>query len=257
MICKEFFEITGLECFPLDETGNVAYVASPFVFEDGEPFPIYVREVSTSHVSFFDDGEIILHFLGRGFRGSKNKLNTTFLSNIADSHGLTLTDSGVLQGSAHKKEAPELFAKYIAAIFAITQWEKEFLNNDQSTLELIAKVEFALKAWRPNAKITKKPVYKGSSNKDYEFTFEQNNEGILVISSSPQAINAATRKLLDVSSSRKNNTIKTRVIIDDALLDASTREQNRSVLSYVCDYVQSFDNLETIAYKNASMLPTH
>lgn len=53
MICKEFFEITGLECFPLDETGNVAYVASPFVFEDGEPFPIYVREVSTSHVSFF------------------------------------------------------------------------------------------------------------------------------------------------------------------------------------------------------------
>lgn len=247
MICREFTEFTGMTCFPLDDSGDVAYVASPFFFEDGDPLPIYIKKLSPSHVKFFDDGEIILHFIGRGFRGDKESLSTTFLKNIARTHGLELSEYGVLEGYANKNSAPELFARYVTALLSIVQWEKEYLANDKNALDLIAKVEHALVSWRPGSKVIKNPTFKGISNKDYEFTFSQANEGILVISSSPQSINAATRKLLDVSAVMEATDMKTRVIIDDGQLDAETKEQNHSILSRVSDYVQSFQNLEKIA----------
>lgn len=257
MICSKITDITGISCYPLDDKGDVAYLAVPFTFEDGSTLPVYIKKLSDSHIKFFDDGEIVLHFIGRGLRGEKRSLNTTFLKNIALSHNLNFTEAGVLEGSSDISTASQLFSNYLSALFAIMQWEKEYLNNDNEILDVIARAEFALSSWRPKETLVKNPVFKGQSGKEYDFTFLQANEGILVINSSSQSINAATRKLLDVSISMQKTDIKTRVIVADTNIDPKIKEQNNSLLSHVCDYIQSIDDLELIAQTSHRNLSQH
>lgn len=65
MNCAAITEITGCECYPLNEDDTVALIETPFKFEDGDDIPAYV-EFGQGFVRFFDDGEVYDHFDGRG-----------------------------------------------------------------------------------------------------------------------------------------------------------------------------------------------
>lgn len=51
-------EMTGCECYPLNEDETLAEIETPFKYEDGDDILAYV-EFGQGFVRFFDDGEVI------------------------------------------------------------------------------------------------------------------------------------------------------------------------------------------------------
>ncbi|OFS87852.1 hypothetical protein HMPREF3144_03125 [Oligella sp. HMSC05A10] len=136
MICKSFAEMTGFECHPLNEESTVVYVATPFTFEDGDTLPLYVEKIANSHIRFFDDGELALHFLGRGLSGAKKNITYSFLSAIASKNNLTF-EKNILEKTSSIAEASIGFASYLSALLDIIAWEKENINIDLNIIETI------------------------------------------------------------------------------------------------------------------------
>jgi hypothetical protein len=121
MNCAAISEMTGYECYPLNEDDTVALIETPFKFEDGDDIPVYV-EFGQGFVRFFDDGEVYDHFEGRGlFFGD---YDIGFLSEIAGSNGLHFTDKCIIEIAAAPQDAAAAFAKYMAAMLAFVSWEK-------------------------------------------------------------------------------------------------------------------------------------
>jgi hypothetical protein len=122
MNCAAITEMTGYECYPLNEDDTVAEIETPFKFEDGDDVVAYV-EFGHGFVRFFDDGDVYDHFAGRGlFFGDDYDIG--FLSEIATANGLSFTDKCIIEIAATPQEAAAAFAKYIAAMLAFVSWEK-------------------------------------------------------------------------------------------------------------------------------------
>lgn len=122
-------QLLGFDYLPLNDDGSVAYIDTPFTFEDGDPLPIYFEKISPSEVVFFDDGEIIWHFIGRGLRGPNPRLNTDFLEKIAANYNAVLTEDGVLELRGEAAKSSELFASYLCTLFDIVRWEKDYVSQ--------------------------------------------------------------------------------------------------------------------------------
>lgn len=247
MICSNLSSIIGFECHPLNDNGTVAYISTHFTFEDGDQLPIYLEKISDKYIRFFDDGETLLHLIGRGIIKDLEQAKKSVYRSLKD-FGIITNNDGTIEIVSEYDQAPLGFSKFLEGLLNVVYWEKENAHVSQESLDLIDKVEFALRTWRPTHNIIKNPKYKGVSGKEYEFTFAQSGEAILVISSNPNAISSAIKKLLDISSVTDESLLtKTRVIIEDSDLDDTAKEQNYALISRVSDYVQSYSNLEKIA----------
>jgi len=236
MICKQFSEITGLECHPLNDDGSVAFISSAFAFEDGDALPIYIEYIG-NQVRFFDDGEVVFHFLGTGARKPGTTLRTTFIEKSIENYGLTLNEDGVIEMYTDPEHTQATFSNFVAGLLNVANWERENAGTNQPSLEFVEKVATALQEWRMDKPVIRAPKFKGESGKEYDFTFTQDGEAILAILPKGPSINAAVRKLLDVSNAAENQNIKTRVIIDNTNWDENDIAQAMIVLTRVSTYV--------------------
>jgi hypothetical protein len=123
MINENVSQLLGFEYEPLDDDGSVGLIATPFLFEDGDGVPVYVEE-SDGKIRFFDDGEVILHFMGRGVPLDE-KGDTDFIRELIAYTGATLNKSGEIEAWANASDAPEAFARYLSAVLAMVRWEHE------------------------------------------------------------------------------------------------------------------------------------
>lgn len=213
MICSQISELLGFTCQPLSDDGSVALIDTPFSFEDGASVNVFVEKMG-SQIRFFDDGEILLHFLGRGVRldGARQ---TRFIKTIADSHGVSFTEQGELEIWTSSLTASSAFASFTSTLVGLIEWEKGQIGVASDLSLLISEVALCLQAWKPVAKLTNNPVYTGISGHVYKFDFDFDGQGVIAITPHHASVSSAIKKLVDILSAPDNQKMKIMVVIDD------------------------------------------
>lgn len=238
MICSNLFNLTGFACHPIDGQGSLAQIVTPFCFADGDPLPVYVEKFSNNVHRFFDDGLILLHFLGRGMKfESGHKLR--FLSNIATKHGANLSQDGILELISKSDEPADAFARYIACLISITTWEEEHQGVDADGSAFATMVAHALMQKYPGQDFKQKPSYLGSSGKRHELDFKIDGAGYIAVKPAPQSAAPALYKLVDITNRESNALERLAVVVDDRFdkeAAKSTQQVFRGIANTVIAY---------------------
>lgn len=212
MICNDISSILGFTCHPLNEDGSVALIDTPFTFEDGDDLPVFVEKVGQS-VRFFDDNEVVFHFLGRGLGDSSGGLRTKFIKNAITPYGLSLNDSNVIEIWASQNQSKEAFARYISGLLAIVGWEHDNQGVGIDSSYFVEEVALYLAAWKKGLKVNPSPAFTGMSKSEYKLDFEVGGEAVIAIRPHPYSVGNALRKMVDIAG--LNPDVKFRVVIDD------------------------------------------
>lgn len=223
MICDELSKTLGFDCSPLSADGSLALVCTPFQFDDGDALPVYV-ETAGDQIRFFDDGQVMMHFIGRGMRLENGK-HTRFIKSAAKDHGATFTETGELETWAAMSGAGDAFARYIGSMLALVAWERDQRDVATDQTHFVEEVAMALRAWKPFAQLIDDPVYEGVSGRTYALNFQLEGVGIVATSPHPNAASAVLHKLVDIHGLQANANASFLVIIDDRLeAEAADRE---------------------------------
>lgn len=232
MICSVLSETIGFACSPLTEDGSVALITTPFQFEDGEPVPVFVERIGPQ-LRFFDDGGVLLHFLGRGVR-LQDQRNLKFIKNLAEPEGVTLNTMGELEIFSPHENASRAFAKYIGTLLALMSWEREQNGVATDLSLLLDEVEQCLRVWKPDSTIVISPEYRGVSGYTYKLDFSVDGEAVIAISPHPNTVSATAKKLLDIRATTDNTGLQVLVVIDDRR-DAETASREGRILDSVAN----------------------
>ncbi len=243
MICDQLTSLLGFDCLPLSEDGSVAKIDAPFIFDDGDALPIYVQKISDK-VRFFDDGGVILHFLGRGMKFDDAR-KSKFIKNAAEPHGVVLTNAGELEIWASVEKAPQTFAKYMTTLLSLVAWERDQRGVNVDVTLLVDEVAMYLKAWKPMALITREPEYVGISGQTYKLDLNFDGQGVVATSAHPNSVSASIKKLLDIRSSPHNINVDLMVVIDDRQ-DRESAAKDSLVIQNVAKVMQ-LSSLEKLA----------
>lgn len=241
MICDQLGSLLGFECMPLNEAGNVAFISTPFVFDDGESVPVYA-ELANGQLRFFDDGATVLHFLGRGLR-LDDKRRLRFISKAAEQFGSVLNEAGEIEVWDNLENASQAFAKYVSTLLSITSWEQEQRGVEVDTALLVDEVVMALRAWRPDAELITDPQpMLGISGQVHRLDLRFNGQGVVATGPHPNSVSANLRKLVDIRSLIANQGETFLVVIDDRI-DPEGADREARVLQTVAT-VMPFTALE-------------
>lgn len=213
MICSSFSETIGFTCHPLNDDGSVAAISTPFHFADGDPLPIYV-EREGKLVRFFDDGGVLLHLRGRGVRLNDQR-NLKPIRAITEPAGVSLNKMGELEIWSSLVDAPKGFAKYLAALMAVTSWERDLEGTATDMSLLLDEVESCLRMWKPHATLTLGEEFSGISGARYKLDFSLDGQGVVAISPHPNTVSSTAKKLLDIRASTSNQGLEILIVIDD------------------------------------------
>jgi len=225
MICSQISSLIGISCHPLTDDGDVAMIDTSFAFEDGAGIPVYVEKVG-EHVRFFDDGGVILHLRGRGVNLDDNR-KTRFIKSLAEPVGVTLSDMGELEIWANAKDSPSAFAKYISAMLALVRWEHDQIGVGTDMTLFIGEVAFCLRALKPGAELIEEPEYRGISGHVYKLDFNFDGSAVIAISTHPNSVSSAAKKLLDIRGAEENSGLKVLVVIDDRPDEEGAKNEGR------------------------------
>lgn len=251
MICDQLNSLIGFECCPLNPAGNIALISTPFQFEDGEGVPAFA-EVVNGQIRFFDDGGVILHFLGRGMKFD-DKRKTRFISTATEENGTALNEDGEIEIWSPLDRASEAFAKFITTVLAISTWEKDQRGIAPDAALFLDEVVFALRTWQPHAVFVQnaEPLI-GISEQSYPIDLIFDGHPVVATGPHPNAISSTLRKLIDIKSRLANGNPDFLVIIDDRI-DAIAAEHESRVVQTVAT-VMPFTQLERNA---AQAIPAH
>ncbi|QYF94213.1 DUF1828 domain-containing protein [Massilia sp. PAMC28688] len=230
MICSKISELIGFECHPLSDDGSVAMIDTPFAFADGDGVPVYVEKLA-NQVRFFDDGNVILHFRGRGVTLDDHR-HTRFLRNLAEPNGVQLNAMGELEIWAKADEAPAAFARYMSTLLAVCAWEVDQTGASTDTSLFLDEVTMCLRAWKPHASIGEGADYVGVSGQVYKMDLQLDGRAVLAIGTHPATVSTAAKKLLDISAATENAELDVLVVIDDRQ-DAELAKREGLVLDSV------------------------
>jgi len=231
MICEQLNKLLGFECSALNDEGTIAYIATPFRFSDGDPVPVYV-EIIGEHVRFFDDGEVFLHFRGRGL-ALNNKRQAKFISAAASNHAdIVYSDDSVLQIVAVHNKAAEAFGKYIGALHDICAWERENEGVSEDGEQLVEEVVMAITAANPNAHIQRDQVFASISKKKRTLPIVADGVGIAIASPHHASVNAALHTMVDITQSSENRGKSFLFVLNDKT-DPESAKAEASVLQAV------------------------
>ena len=213
MICSNLSETIGFTCHPLNEDGSIAAISTPFRFSDGEPLPVYV-ERDGKRVRFFDDGGVLLHLRGRGVRLNDHR-NLKPIRAVTELAGVSLNRLGELEIWSAVADAPNGFARYLAALMAVTTWERDLEGTATDMSLLLDEVESCLRLWKPHASLGPGEEYPGVSGARYKLDFNLDGQGVVAISPHPNTVSSTAKKLLDIRASTSNQGLEILIVIDD------------------------------------------
>jgi hypothetical protein len=249
MICSSLSETIGFTCHPLNDDGSVAAISTPFRFPDGEPLPVYV-ERDGKRVRFFDDGGVLLHLRGRGVRLNDQR-NLKPIRAVTELAGVSLNRMGELEIWSQLADAPNGFARYIAALMAVTTWERELEGTATDMSLLLDEVESCLRVWKPHALLAPGDEYLGISGARYKLDFNLDGEGVIAISPHPNTVSSTAKKLLDIRASTSNQGLEILIVIDDRRAEETAKREG-SILESLGS-VMMMSRLQS----NASIQITH
>lgn len=230
MICDHLTTLLGFECHPLDTSGEVALVSTPFQFADGDAVPVFVQ-TTNGQVRFFDDGQTAMHFVGRGLR-LDDRRQARFLSAAAEAHGLVFGDDGEIEAWAPVSQAQHAFARYLGTMLELCRWEKDQEGVSSHLSMLVDEVAAALRAWKPKASLEPGATYTGISGKPHKLDFLFDGAGVAVANPHPNSASAVLRRLVDIRGAHANATLQLIVVIDDRA-DPEGAKREASILQSV------------------------
>jgi Domain of unknown function DUF1828 len=213
MICEQLSTLLGIKCHPLTDDGTVALVDTAFKFQDGDFVPVYVQQIA-NQVRFFDAGETVMHFIGRGVSINDAK-GAKFVKKIAEQNGSTFNENGEIESWANQDNASEAFAKYMGVMLGLVRWEHDQIGVATDTSLLIEEVSMYFRAAYPDKIQTPSPEYIGISGHRYKFDFIHGDDAVLAISTHHASVASALKKLIDLNQLAENNTLSPLVVIDD------------------------------------------
>lgn len=129
MIFDKLSNLIGYKCYVLDDEETLAFIETPYFFEDGRIAPIYVSPDGPSRIKFFDLGDVVTHFQARGFMLGKDKLDTTAIERIAKKYSIAFPYEQELEVSGTIEDSPKIFENFLKAIQEIMDWELEVLER--------------------------------------------------------------------------------------------------------------------------------
>lgn len=215
MICDHLAESLGFACSILNEAGTVAHVSTPFKFADGDPVPVYM-ELAGNQIRFFDDGEVFLHFKGRGLLLS-NRNQARFIAKAAERHGAAYGDDWVLQANASTANVRDAFSRYMGAMHAICAWELDNEGISQDTALLIEEAAMAFLAAKPGADIVREPSFTGISGKQRTLSLLVDGTAVAVTGTHHAAVSAALMSMVDVRQAAENQGRSFMFLLDDRI----------------------------------------
>lgn len=244
MICDHLVDSLGFACSVLNESGTVAHVATPFKFSDGDPVPVYL-EIAGGQVRFFDDGELFLHFKGRGLLLS-NRNQARFIAKAAERHGATYGDDWVLQAYANATQVHEAFSRYMSALHAICAWELDNEGVAQDTALLVEEAALAFLAAKPGADIVREPSFTGISGKQRILSLLVDGTAVAVTGTHHAAVSAALMSMVDIRQAAQNQSRNFMFLLDDRS-HPERASQDATVLQAAAP-VQLMSNLQRLSH---------
>lgn len=241
MICPNLLSMTGFACQPINEQGNLARISTPFCFADGDPVPVYVQSFEGNLHRFFDDGQTMLHFIGRGMQFTSGH-KARFLSNIAQKYGAALNDKGIIE--LFSTNSSDAFARYVSCLVSITQWEKEHEGVDADGSAFATEVATAMLEKLPGREYVLKPTYTGSSGKQHEVDFKLDGVGYLAVKPNQKSAAPALYKLVDITNRLSNAEEEFTVVIDDRF-DKAAANNTLQVFMSIATNVIGFSRIAT------------
>lgn len=225
MSCYGLLERLGFTCREITET--VISVGTPFSFADGEPIGFYLDEHSSEQVVISDNADTLAHLAGIGFDISDRK-KWKGVKQIATAFGLELQDTGQIVGSEIKSKEQLLVTRFIGAMLAIADMERDYFGLSDEQEQYIQEVEMYLRASKPEATLLTHPTVEGHSGRIHGFHFDFDNK--LVDAARPHGARtgAILRKSADVINSGSNKSI---LIIMDDRLDEERAKIETDILS--------------------------
>lgn len=214
MICDDIASSLGFGCVPLTEDARVAMILTPFKFTDGEAVPVFIESHQGGLVRFFDDGQMLMHFRGRGLQ-LDDKRRLRFLTSAAAPFEAVMTAAGELEVWSRRGETQDAFRRYVSAALAIVDWEREQEGLGADLSLFVDEVGLALRAWKPGAPIVEAPEFTGVTGQTYRLDYLFEGKGVVATSLHPISLAASVKKLLDIRSAPRNERLELLSVIDD------------------------------------------
>lgn len=222
MICDHIADSLGFACSVLDEAGTVAHVSTPFRFADGDPVPVYL-EVTGEHVRFFDDGEVFLHFKGRGLQlGSRTQAR--FITKAAERHGAVYSEDWILQAHSESTNIQQAFRSYMNALRDICAWEMDNEGIAQDAALMVEEAVMAFLAIKPDARIVRDPPFTGVSGKKRTLSLLVDDTAVAVTGTHHAAVSAALMNMVDIRQSAQNQGREFLFLLEDRINPERARQ---------------------------------
>lgn len=209
MSCEGLMKRLGFDCRIVGE--KTVAVGTPFAFADGEPIHFYIDE-EEDLISLSDNADTIFHLGSIGMDVS-DKRTWKGVKQIVSIFGFELHDSGEIVGKIHQSAEQTLITKYISAMLAVADLEREYLGVPEEEETYVQEVEMYLKAWKPNVECSRYASATGHSGRLHRFDFGFDDKLIDAAKPHSNRTGSILRKAIDI----KNGGIETEimVIMDD------------------------------------------
>jgi hypothetical protein len=236
----------GFECRVV---GNqTLHISTPFTFMDGEPISFYLDDTGVS-VRISDNSETLAHFAAIGYDISDRK-RWRSIKQTVEAFGFSMLDTGEIIGSDSKQVEDSLITRYLSALLAVVDYEREYLGLPEELEQFIQEVEMYLRAWKPQAKLEHYPVVIGHSGRPHNFHFEFDRQ--LMDAARPHGIRTGSilRKAADVINAGDKRKI---VVVMDDRADIERARVESDILSTMVS-VMPFTRL--VAQASGNVRPT-
>lgn len=209
MACEDLLKRMGFGCE--QRQGGFYVVETPMSFPDGEAINFYLRE-HESAVLLSDNADTLFHLRNVGMDVSDRK-RWRGVRQIVSAFGMNLDERGEITGEAAPIGTQNLVSRYIGAMLAISDMEREFLGISEELANFINEVELHLRAWKPKEELTHRPAVVGHSGRTHYFHFRQ--AGDLIDAARPNSIRTGSilRKAADIQNTKAP--LKIMVVMDD------------------------------------------
>jgi hypothetical protein len=124
MIKANITELLGFDYEALEDDGSLGIIYTPFLFQDGDRIDVHVDQMD-GQLRFFDDGDVIWHFIGLGVPLDEEG-DADFIRKLIEPCGARLNEMGEIEVSGSPEQAPATFGRYLSAILEMVRWEREY-----------------------------------------------------------------------------------------------------------------------------------
>jgi hypothetical protein len=209
MTCEALFGRMGFEC--IERSAGVFRVFTPLSFSDGEPISLYFIE-DGNMVRVSDNADTLFHLRSIGLDvGDRKKWRG--VDQIVTSFGMSLETNGEVTGLAKTSAAAGLVSRYLGAMLAVADLEREMIGITPEVSDYIDEVETHLRLWRPHDELCRNVHAIGHSGRQHLFHFKLGTDLIDAARPNSARTGSILRKSADIQNSA--SPLSVLIVMDD------------------------------------------